>query len=119
MNIPTAQVYTKTSFWKKRLGFRRFWVREPRYSETILAEMCYLYRRMRLRAAVRRRQENHESYFGGGDLKRPEAAQHTYTYKSPFRTPPEKNKKLRIPELAFYLLKLENRLGVVGLGPVV
>ena len=29
------------------MAFRRFWVKEPRHSENISAEMCYLYRRTR------------------------------------------------------------------------
>ena len=38
--------YTKTYFFETRLAFWRFWVKGPRHSENVLAEICYLYRRM-------------------------------------------------------------------------
>ena len=36
-----AQGYKKRHFFETRLVFRRLCVKEPRYSENILAEMCY------------------------------------------------------------------------------
>ena len=45
--IPMAQVYTKTPFFLTRLALRRVWVKEPRHSGNVLAEMCHLYRRTR------------------------------------------------------------------------
>ena len=44
-----AQVsYNNVFFFETILAFRRLWVKEPRHSENMLAEMCYLYyRRMR------------------------------------------------------------------------
>ena len=38
-----ARVYKNKS--KSRVTFRRFGVNEPRFSETKIAEMCYLYPR--------------------------------------------------------------------------
>ena len=37
--------YPITYFFETRLAFRRFWAKEPRHSENMLAEMYYLYRR--------------------------------------------------------------------------
>ena len=42
-----APVYNQVLFSKQDLGFPTIWVKEPRHSETILADMCYLYRRTR------------------------------------------------------------------------
>ena len=58
MNNPMAQEYKKRHFWKQFvLAFRRFWQKEPRLSEIILAEMChrYLYRRTRRMHRKRRK----------------------------------------------------------------
>ena len=44
--IPWSK-YTKTSFFETRLAFLLFWVKEPRHSEGLLAEMCYFYGRTR------------------------------------------------------------------------
>ena len=44
--------YTTISFFRTRLPFGRFWVKEPRQSETIRVGMCYLYRRTRLEATA-------------------------------------------------------------------
>ena len=41
-----AQVY-KNVIFRNKIGFRRFWAQEPRHSENIRAEKCYLYRRTR------------------------------------------------------------------------
>ena len=61
--------YTKkTSFFETRLAFRQFWVQEPRCSENILAEMCYLYRRTR------------PSYFTPSFLLFPLSLLHAYSY---------------------------------------
>ena len=49
--IPMHKAMTqvrKTPFFETRLAFQPFWVKEPRHSENILAEMCYLYGRTRL-----------------------------------------------------------------------
>ena len=45
MNNPTAQVYK--SFFESRLALRRLGIKKLRHSESIWAEMCYLYRRTR------------------------------------------------------------------------
>ena len=43
-----ALVYKNIPFFQTRLALRRFWVKEPLHSENILAEMWYLYLKMRL-----------------------------------------------------------------------
>ena len=50
MNNPMAQEYKYPGmpFFETGLAFRRCWVEEPRCSEHIPTEMCYLYRRTRL-----------------------------------------------------------------------
>ena len=47
MNKVPWPKFAKTSFFETILVFRRFRVKDPRHSETILMEMCYLYRRTR------------------------------------------------------------------------
>ena len=52
MNNLMTQVYKKRLFSETRLAFRLFLVEGLRHSETVLVEMCYLYRRTHLQDCV-------------------------------------------------------------------
>ena len=58
MKTPMAQGHNENHAVKKKMSYfihffsRRFWVKDPRHSETVSDEKCYLYRSMRLNTTM-------------------------------------------------------------------